>query len=99
MNNRRRFTPEQVAAIVGSSEKNPALGRIYGCSPETIRQIRAGQIYRDVLPDGYRPPPGPGDPSCERCQEWRGDHCSMGFPDPIEEGIGFARDCSLFHVA
>ncbi len=92
----RRLNAQQVRAIIGSSESHSALGRIYGCSRETIRQIRAGQLYRDVLPEGYRPPPGPGDPSCERCQEWRGDYCSLGFPDPIEEGVGFARDCSLY---
>lgn len=94
----RRFTPEQVAAIIASSESHSALSRIYGCSYELIRQIRAGQIYRDLLPDGYRPPPRRGDPSCERCRYWDGEACRMGFPDPQEEGPGFARDCELFRV-
>jgi hypothetical protein len=94
----RKFSAEQVAAIIASTETHRALGKLYGCSRETIRQIRVGKIYRDVLPEGYYPPPGPGDPSCERCQEWRGEACSLGFPDPIEEGLGFARDCSLYAV-
>ena len=41
-------------------------------------------------------------PSCERCREWRGlesaNPCGMGFPDPVIEGVGFARDCSLYVV-
>jgi hypothetical protein len=42
------------------------------------------------------PPPEPDELSCYRCKLWNGEECRMGFPDPIEEGPGFARDCSLF---
>jgi hypothetical protein len=96
----RKLNAEQVAAVIASAESHRALGQIYGVSGECIRQIRQGIIYRDLLPEGYRPPPRRGDPSCERCREWLGpdaaNPCGMGFPDPIEEGPGFARDCSLF---
>jgi hypothetical protein len=92
----RKLNAEQVAAVIASTESHRALGQIYGVSGECIRQIRQGIIYRDLLPEGYRPPPRRGDPSCERCKLWEGESCSMGFPDPIEEGPGFARDCSLF---
>jgi hypothetical protein len=47
-------------------------------------------------------PPGPADPSCEHCREWLGfeaDHpCRFGFPEPVSEGPGFARDCAVFQV-
>jgi hypothetical protein len=96
MQTSRRFTADQVAAIRESSDSKRQLADRYGCSPELIRQIRAGLIYCDLLPAGYRPPPRRGERSCERCREWMGDACSIGFPDPLEEGPGFARDCSLY---
>jgi len=92
----RKLNAEQVAAVIASAESHRALGQIYGVSGECIRQIRQGIIYRDLLPEGYRPPPRRGDPSCERCKLWEGESCGMGFPDPLEEGPGFARDCSLY---
>jgi|694.fasta_scaffold63958_4 hypothetical protein len=92
----RKFTAEQIAAIIASPETHRALGQVYGVSRETIRQIRIGKIYRDALPDGYRPPPGPNDPSCERCMHWYHGECGLGFPDPALEGPVFASDCSLF---
>jgi hypothetical protein len=95
----RKLNAEQVAAVIASTESHRALGQIYGVSGECIRQIRQGIIYRDLLPEGYRPPPRRGDPSCERCKLWEGESCGMGFPDPIEEGPGFARDCSLYEKA
>jgi hypothetical protein len=94
----RRFSAEQIAEMVALKGTTTlrAIGQQFGCSGETVRQIFAGMLYRDSLPENYRPAPGPGDPSCEHCREWRGETCSLGFPDPIEEGPGFARDCNLY---
>jgi hypothetical protein len=94
----RRFDAATVDAIRRSPDGRRTLAKRYGCSQEMIRSIRAGIAYRDMLPEGFRSPPGPGDPSCERCRFWDAESCSMGFPDPAEEGLGFARDCSLFEV-
>jgi hypothetical protein len=100
----RRFGAQQIAEIVALKDTATlrAIGQQFGCSPETVRQIFAGILYRDLLPENYRPAPGPNDPSCERCREWRGpdaEHpCRMGFPDPAIEGPGFARDCNLYVV-
>ncbi len=100
----RRFNAQQIAEIVAlkGTMSLRAIGQQFGCSGETVRQIFAGMLYRDLLPENYRPAPGPGDPSCERCREWRGpdaEHpCRMGFPDPVIEGPGFARDCNLYVV-
>lgn len=33
--------------------------------------------------------------SCLECQHWN-DRCTMGFPDPEEEGPGAAQWCSCF---
>jgi hypothetical protein len=94
----RKFNAEQIAEIVALKgvETQRTVGEMFNCSRETIRQIWCGMLYQDLLPENYRPVPGPGDPSCEHCREWRGETCSLGFPDPIEEGPGFARDCNLY---
>jgi len=94
----RKFNAEQIAGILAlkGTMTQRAIGQMFGCSGETIRQIFAGMLYQDLLPGNYRPPPKPGDPSCEHCRFWEVEQCGIGFPDPIEEGPGFARDCSLF---
>ena len=94
----RRFDVATIEAIRRSDDGRRVLAKRYGCSQEMIRSIRAGIAYRDMLPEGFRSPPGPGDPSCERCRFWDAEACTMGFPDPTEEGLGFARDCSLYQV-
>ena len=94
----RRFDAATVKKIRASPDGRRILAQQYGCSEELIRAIRAGQVYRDLLPDGFRAPPKPGDPNCEHCLHWSVDACGMGFPDPAEEGPSFARDCSVFVV-
>ena len=98
----RRLADADAIAIRLSTDPRRELAERYGVSPELIRQIQQGEAYRDLLPENWRRPPGPRDPSCERCREWRGlespDPCAMGFPDPVMEGVGFARDCSLYEV-
>jgi hypothetical protein len=99
---RRRLSDAAVIAIRNTRGSKQAIANEYGVSREMVRQIQAGLLYRDLLPDGFQRPPGPNDPSCERCREWRGlesgEPCGMGFPDPVVEGVGFARDCSLYQV-
>jgi len=99
---RRKLSDAAAIAIRRSTDPRKELAAHYGVSVELIRQIQAGEAYQDLLPEGFRRAPGPNDPSCERCREWRGSDgatpCSLGFPDPIEEGPGFARDCSLYVV-
>lgn len=94
----RRFNAEIVTAIRRSRDSRRALAERYGCSQEMIRSIQAGIAYRDLLPEGFRSPPKPGDPSCEQCRFWDAEACGMGFPDPAEEGLGFARECVVFEV-
>lgn len=94
----RRFDAATIKIIRESMDGRRKLAKQYGCSPEMIRQIRHGVVYKDLLPEGFRAPPKQSDPSCERCRYWQADACGMGFPDPAEEGPGFARDCSLYAV-
>jgi hypothetical protein len=98
----RRFDDATIQAIRESPDGRRVLARRHNCSEELIRAIRAGKFYRDLLPEGFRQPPGPADPSCKTCREWLGfeaDHpCRFGFPEPVSEGPGFARDCAVFAV-
>jgi hypothetical protein len=98
----RRFDEATIKEIRASAEGRRILAQQYGCSEELIRAIRAGQVYRDLLPDGFRAPPGPGDPNCERCREWLGPDaahpCRFRFPEALDEGPAFAQDCSVFVV-
>jgi hypothetical protein len=93
---KRRLSDEDAIKIRDSLESKAELARRYGIATSMVYQIQHGLIYNDV------PRPGPSDPSCERCREWRGlesaNPCRMGFPDPVAEGPGFARDCSLYVV-
>jgi hypothetical protein len=98
----RRFDDATIKSIRESPDGRRVLAKRHGCSEELIRAIRVGKLYRDLLPEGFRSPPGPADPSCETCREWLGfeaDHpCRFGFPEPVSEGPGFARDCAVFQV-
>ena len=38
-------------------------------------------------------------PSCEQCIHWEGDHCDLGHPDPVDEGVQFARWCASYRGA
>lgn len=37
--------------------------------------------------------------TCRQCAHWSSDRCDLGHPDPLEEGIGFARWCVSFQGA
>lgn len=94
------LTEDQVRMILERRDlTNKALADQLGRSSEAIRQVRIGKTYRDVLPDMPRMIPlRSGGVTCYTCEHWRGD-CTMGFPDPLEEGPGFARDCDFYAPA
>jgi hypothetical protein len=99
------LSTEQIRLILTRLDIHPtAMAADVGCTPETVRLVRIGRIHGKVLPELARerrrssrqaPAPITG-PSCERCHNWSGDHCGMGFPDPLEEGLGFAADCETY---
>jgi hypothetical protein len=105
-NGRAKLTPEQVKqALTRLDLNNTQLGQELGCSRETIRQVRAGLVYRNDHPELLRPnedrrsrPPMDG-PTCLECAHWKSSRCSFDFPDPLLEGITFAADCDLYEVS
>ena len=40
-----RFTPEEVAAIRASQKNSVQLGKLFECSPSTIRMLKTGKTY------------------------------------------------------
>jgi hypothetical protein len=92
-----------VGEIRRSDENYDVLAAQYGCSRELIRQIRNGQIYRDLLPEWFRAPAKAGDPTCEQCefyvkakQEQLDESCSLDIPEFETQGVRAAWDCSAF---
>lgn len=73
------------------------LAKQLGCSPQAVSQIQRGKIHVNLWPELPRRASRAG-VSCHQCQHWARGSCDMGLPDPIAEGPGFARDCSLFEA-
>ena len=100
----RLYSDELIARIHASLASNRAMAKRLAeegirIDTETIRQIRLGLIYADLMPAHRQP----GSHSCDHCIHWRGieavEPCDLGHPDPIDEGMGFARDCSTYKKA
>jgi hypothetical protein len=93
----RFMTEERVLFILRRRDlSNTAAAKALGggCSPEAVRLVRIGRICRGLMPDEPRWA-APGGITCHDCKLWKGE-CSIGLPDPEEEGIGFAGECSSF---
>jgi hypothetical protein len=104
---RGALTDEQVRqALIRRDLNNSEAGRLIGCSAESVRQIRAGLVYRMVHPELLRPnapadapPPIVSGPSCYACINCTGARCRFEFPEFLLEGPEFAADCELYDVS
>lgn len=45
----RKLNDDQVRYIRSSAEPAPVLGRVFGVNRETVRQVRTGQLYKEVV--------------------------------------------------
>jgi len=103
--NTARLTAAQVRVVLLARDvTHYAMAKQVGFSPETIRQVRYGATHAKLHPEIARwaPPasgqvvqPANNEPSCYACRHWN-DRCAFGFPDPLQEGPGFAADCDLY---
>ena len=92
-----RLNDDAIRDIIESrSVGHGTMARKYRKSREVIRHIRYGWSYVDACPGLERWNPGLAKANCSRCLNWRRDHCAFEFPDPLEEGMGFARECLQF---
>lgn len=97
------LTPDQVREVLLSFNlSNAEMARQMGStSREAVRQVRQGLSHRNVCPEiprwhrrRYLAPTAEHD--CARCQHWRDGACDLEFPDPAEEGLGFAAECCCY---
>jgi len=93
------MTAKEIRKILLDRRSNHAVARDLDRSAESIRQVRLGIIRANVHPEIPRwnqpQTPATSGSSCYRCQHWR-DHCTFGYPDPLEEGPTFAQDCAMY---
>jgi hypothetical protein len=97
---RQAISAEAVAEILTSQETHQELATRHGCSASTIGQIRRGELHRNICPDMPRWSKADRGTrrSCLNCHHWDGGLCDLGFPDPAEEGMGFAKDCTCYRL-
>lgn len=94
--NKPPLTEADVRLVLTSELSSVKLARQLGRSREAIAAIRRGTIHRDTCPELPRRAVQHRTISCHDCLHWSHDCCGMEFPDPINEGPGFAVDCAVF---
>ena len=100
-NNRRKLTADQIYWVLTEVRKtNIEMAAELGVVRQCVQQIRSGATWSHVFPEIPRRSAGPrrDRKSCQKCRHWDNGECAMGFPDPREEGPGFAIDCDLYEV-
>jgi hypothetical protein len=88
------LTESEVRYILTSPKSGYALSRELGRSNVAISAIRNGRLHQNTCPDVPRW--NQASVSCKKCDHWLHEQCGMGFPEPAEEGIDFAAECSLY---
>lgn len=89
--NRRKFSEEQVLAILASDKPSRALALEYDVHYNTIHNIKKGYKYPFI----YRKFHGIGPAHalmCNQCMHWT-TRCTFGFPDA---GGTFAEECNFY---
>lgn len=94
-------TADVVRDILTSTGTNAEVAARYQLSASAIGQIRRGELHAGLAPDVPRWSAGGFRGIrrvCRNCIYWNDARCDLGFPDPHEEGQGFARDCAMFRA-
>lgn len=90
------LTENDVAAILLSPERDADLAPRYGCSRQSIVNIRLGRTLSHICPDIPRRAPRSTDaPLCKTCMHWTGAVCGFGLPEALTEPT-FASECAYF---
>lgn len=95
-----RFTTWELRQDQITAQANRAAAARAGRLLSRFHQLeQAITTLRQLLDDELSVPDAPDlqsiDTTCEDCRHWSGC-CGLGFPDPVEEGVGFAQECSSF---
>lgn len=95
---RLNLTENDIATILESPERDTTLATRYGCSRQSIVNIRLGRTLAHIHPDiprrrSIRAPLPADAPLCTSCMHWSGTDCGFGFPEAVTEPT-FALECS-----
>jgi transposase-like protein len=91
-----KLTLDQVyRALTETQVSQKRMAAELGVSRQCIQLVRAGVTWPNAFPEIPRKVPRR---SCEKCRNWSDGECRIGFPDPLEEGTGFAADCDFYEV-
>ena len=95
---KERLGQAAILDILTSPESHRTLAQRYGCHHSVVAHVRDGKTHRNVWPEIARRSPAL---SCVRCQHWRlaVRECDLGFPEPLTEGLRFARSCINYREA
>lgn len=88
-----KINDDGIRDILVSCKSHKEMSRRYGVTHQYIMQIRFGACCQSIAPELPR---WSKDITCDRCLHWLKESCGLGFPDPIEEGPGFARNCAAW---
>lgn len=104
-----RLSDDAIRDIPTSRETKATLAERYQLCKGTVYRIRYGVLHGRVLPEVPRwragqpmataAPAAITGPSCLLCVHFNGkpgNPCGLGHSDPVEEGVGFAEDCSTY---
>jgi hypothetical protein len=91
------LTDDEIQQILTILDLSTArMGQRLGRSREIVRQVRLGLSHADRLPHIPRwSSEQSRQRTCDQCDQWLG-HCTLGHPDPEDEGLEFARECIDF---
>ena len=99
---KRSLTLDQILLVLTSPLKPRLLAEMVGRHVKTINSIQRGDLHGEVLPELPRRRKrrvASAGLSCRNCIHWStAATCGLGFPDPLEEGLAFAADCSNYQI-
>lgn len=81
-------------------ETHAEIARRFQCNRETVRDVRFGLQWADILPDLPRLDPATSGATCYLCRQWQqakgGNSCSLGIPEAAIDGPLYARGCGAY---
>ena len=88
-----KHSDSMIRRVLVSRQPSAELAERYECSTSTINRIRRGKSFLDRCRDL----PRWGSRLCNDCKHWLNDErCGLQFPDALQEGPLYARDCSVY---
>ena len=81
-------------------ETHAAIAEQLGCHRETVRLVRFGHRWADVVPDLERLDPAASGANCYLCCHWSQGKdqgtCTLGIPEAATDGQLYARGCGAY---